>query len=92
MWATMEGKTRSISIVQLYIPGDQTKTGITTTYAQQYKQLQSTNPNKLLKVIKTYYQDLNGSFQGWIPPLSSWEILMRAQPETTFWTSKQDIT
>ena len=59
-WTTMEGKTRSITIVKLDVPGDQTKTGITTTYAQQYKQLQLTNPKHLPKVIKTYYQDLDG--------------------------------
>lgn len=46
-------------MVQLYVPGETSKQGITTTYAQQYEQLllqfSETTPN----VLKYYYTDLS---------------------------------
>ena len=59
LWATMEGKTGSVTIVQLYVPVDSKDQGLTTTYAQQYEQLQIRHPNHIPKVIPQYYQDLN---------------------------------
>ena len=59
VWATMEGQTGSVTVVQLYVPGDPNHTGITTTYAQQYEQLQQTHPDRIPQVIATYYKDLH---------------------------------
>ena len=53
------GETHSITIVQLYVPGDPTKIGITTNFAQQYKQLQIAHPDTLPEVIPSFYKDLN---------------------------------
>ena len=59
VWATMEGQTGSVTVVQLYVPGDPNQNGITTTYAQQYEQLQIKHPDRIPQVIDTYYKDLN---------------------------------
>ena len=59
VWATMEGRTGSITVIQLYVPGDPHHTGITTTYAQQYEQLQEAEPDKIPQVLATYYKDLH---------------------------------
>ena len=71
-WATMEGKTRSITVVQLYIPCDTKQTGINTTFAQQYEQLQKLDPLKIPEVLRTFYRDLNS----FLANLASLIILM----------------
>ena len=59
LWATLEGKTDSVTIVQLYVPGDPSTQGITTTYAQQYEQIQLANRQTVPDVIGQYYRDLH---------------------------------
>ena len=59
LWATLEGKTDSVTIVQLYVPGDPSAQGITTTYAQQYEQIQLANQRQVPDVIGQYYRDLH---------------------------------
>lgn len=57
LWATMEGTTDSVTIIQLYVPGEPSSLGITTTYAQQYKQLQLENSEHVPDVLSNYYRD-----------------------------------
>lgn len=58
IWATLEGRTGSVTVVQLYLPGETSKQGITTTYAQQYEQLLLKFPEKTPQVLKQYYTNL----------------------------------
>ena len=43
----------------MYVPGETSKQGINTTYAQQYKQLLLQYPGKTPNVLKHYYKDLS---------------------------------
>ena len=59
LWATMEGMTDSVTIIQLYVPGDPSAQGITMTYAQQYEQIQLKHKGQVPDVMGQYYRDLH---------------------------------
>ena len=52
-------ETGKVTVVQVYVPGESSKQGIHTTYAQQYEQLLIQFPDQTPNVLHTYFKDLS---------------------------------
>ena len=62
-WSRLEGKTKPLTIIQLYVPGSTKSAGITSSYAQQYEQLRARTGVEHPKVMETFYRDLHKLLQ-----------------------------